>query len=58
MATIRRQSWTVILVVALVLFALAMLFSGLLVWYIALLFVLVAMGGGALLYRTLGPPTR
>lgn len=58
MARIRSQTWKTILIVALVVFVVGMLVSGLIGWFIAILIVLLAMGGGALLSRTLGPPRR
>jgi hypothetical protein len=58
MARIRAQTWRTILVVALVVLVLGMVATGLLGWFIAILIVLLAMAGGALLYRTLGPPPR
>jgi hypothetical protein len=58
MTRIRAQTWRTILAVALVVFVLGMVATGLIGWFIAILFVLLAMAGGALLYRTLGPPPR
>jgi hypothetical protein len=58
MTRIRSQTWKTILIVALVILVVGMLVSGLIGWFIAILIVLLAMGGGALLNRTLGPPTR
>jgi uncharacterized membrane protein YdbT with pleckstrin-like domain len=58
MARMRRQTWKAILAVALAVLVLTLAFSGFLAWYIAVVILLLAMGGGAILYRTLGPPTR
>jgi uncharacterized membrane protein YdbT with pleckstrin-like domain len=54
----RRQTWKAILGIALVLLIVTLVFSGFIVWYIAVVILVLAMGGGALLYRNLGPPTR
>lgn len=47
-----------IFVVAGIILMLALFFAGYAIWGVALLIVLLAMGGGALLYRTAGPPER
>lgn len=47
-----------IFVVAGIILMLALFFAGYAIWGVALLIVLLAMGGGALLYRKAGPPER
>jgi hypothetical protein len=56
MARIRSSAWTTILMIAGVLLIIGMLVSGYIIWGIALLLLVLALGGGALLYRSQGPP--
>jgi len=56
MASVRTQTWKTLLVVALILLVVYLIFSGFVIWYIGLVIVLLAMAGGALMNRTLGPP--
>jgi small neutral amino acid transporter SnatA (MarC family) len=58
MAKVRAQTWRTVLVIALVVFVLGLIFGGYLIWYIGIVILLLAMAGGALLSRTLGPPER
>jgi hypothetical protein len=56
MAAIRTQTWKTLMIIALVVLLIYLVFSGLLIWYVGLLLLLLAMAGGALMYRNLGPP--
>jgi hypothetical protein len=57
MATVKRQTWKTVLLVGLILLVLGLMLGGYLMWFIGVVLILVlAMGGGALLYRQLGPP--
>lgn len=56
MARIGTSPWTTILAIAGVLLIIGMLISGYVIWGIALLIIVLALGGGALLYRSQGPP--
>ncbi len=55
---VKRNTWQTILIVGAVLIVIGMLVSGYAIWGIAILVLLLALGGGALLYRKQGPPTR
>ncbi len=54
----KRKTWQTVLIVGAVALVVGMLVSGYAIWGIAILFVLLALGGGALLYRKQGPPSR
>ena len=54
----KRKTWQTILIVGAVALVVGMLVSGYAIWGIAILFVVLALGGGAMLYRKLGPPSR
>ncbi|CAN5538690.1 hypothetical protein BH24GEM3_BH24GEM3_07900 [soil metagenome] len=54
----KRKTWQTILIVGAVALVVGMLTSGYVIWGIAILFVVLALGGGAMLYRKLGPPPR
>ena len=56
MARIRTSAWTTILAIAGVVLIIGMLISGYMIWGIALLIIALALGGGAFLYRSQGPP--
>ena len=58
MAATSNNTLRNIFVVAGIILMLALFFAGYAIWGIALLIVLLAMGGGALLYRKAGPPER
>jgi hypothetical protein len=58
MASVPAQTWKIVLIVALVILLIGMIFSGFLVWYIGIFLLLLAMAGGALMFRYLGPPSR
>lgn len=58
MAAISGSAWRTVLAVAAVALVIFMIVSGQFMWGIALLVLLLAMGGGALLYRKAGPPNR
>jgi hypothetical protein len=58
MATVNRQSWKTVLLVGLILLVLGLVLGGYIMWFFGVvLILLLAMGGGALLYRQLGPPS-
>lgn len=52
----KNSTWKAILAIGAIVFAIAMLVSGFLVPGIAVIFLLIALGGGALLNRKAGPP--
>lgn len=56
MAKVRNQTWKTILIVALVVLVVFLIFTGYLIWYVGVLILLLAMAGGAMMYRSLGPP--
>lgn len=56
MADQRRKTWQTGLIIGLVLLIIGLFISGYVVWYVALIVLLLALGGGALLRSTLGPP--
>jgi hypothetical protein len=57
MATVKRQTWKTVLLVGLILLVLGLVMGGYIMWFVGVvLILLLAMGGGALLYRQLGPP--
>ena len=58
MAATSNNTLRNIFVVAGIVLMLALFFAGYAIWGVALLIVLLAMGGGALLYRKAGPPER
>jgi hypothetical protein len=58
MARVASQTWKTVLVVGLVLLLLGMIFSGYIVWYLGIVVLLLAMAGGALMFRQLGPPSQ
>ncbi len=58
MAATSNSTLRNIFLVAGILLMLALFFAGYAIWGVALLIVLLAMGGGALLYRKAGPPER
>lgn len=55
---VKRNTWQTILIVLGVVLVIGMLTSGYAIWGIAILILLLAFGGGALLYRKQGPPSR
>lgn len=58
MAATSNSTLRNIFVIAGIVLVIALLFAGYAIWGVALLIVLLAMGGGALLYRKTGPPER
>jgi hypothetical protein len=58
MAKVRTRTWQIILGVAAVLLLVGWVVSGLWITGLAGLILLLAMAGGALLYRFQGPPER
>jgi hypothetical protein len=58
MAKVKRRVWQVVLGVGGVLLLIGWVLSGHLITGIAALVLLLAMGGGALLYHFQGPPER
>jgi hypothetical protein len=56
MATGSGQSWKMIVIVSLVVITIALVVFGHLFWLAGLLIIALAMAGGALMYRKLGPP--
>jgi hypothetical protein len=58
MARVNTRTWNVILAVAGVLLLIAWFVSGHWITGLAALFLLLAMAGGALMYRFMGPPQR
>lgn len=58
MARVRRRTWQIILAVAAVLLLIGWLVSGHLITGFAALILLLALAGGALMYRFMGPPER
>ena len=58
MAAITNSAWRTILAIAGVALVIFLIVSGQLIWGIVLLVLVVALGGGALLYRKAGPPQR
>jgi hypothetical protein len=58
MAEISSRAWRNVAIIAAILLAGGMLVSGLLIPGLALLVILLALGGGALLRSKAGPPHR
>jgi hypothetical protein len=58
MTRVRQQTWKTVAAVAVILLVLALIFTGNAFVGVALLVVFLAMAGGALMYRKLGPPER
>jgi hypothetical protein len=58
MATVKTRTWQVILALGAVLLFIGWIISGHWITGFAALFLLLAMLGGALLYRFQGPPER
>lgn len=58
MARITNRTWQIILGLGAILLVIAWVVSGHWITGIAALFLLLAMAGGALLYRFQGPPER
>lgn len=58
MAATSNSTLRNIFVIAGIVLVIVLLFAGYAIWGVALLIVLLAMGGGALLYRKTGPPER
>ncbi len=58
MAAISGSAWRTILTIAGVALIIFLIVSGQFIFGIVLLFLLVALGGGALLSRKAGPPRR
>jgi hypothetical protein len=58
MARVPSQTWKTVSIVGLVILLLGMIFSGYIIWYVGILVLLLAMAGGALMFRQLGPPSR
>lgn len=58
MAQVKAKTWQMILGVAAVFLLIGWIVSGHLITGLAALVLLIAMGGGALLYRLKGPPER
>lgn len=56
MASSRSSTWKVLLIAAGVLFVIGLLTAGFIVPVIAIVLLILVLGGGALLYRTQGPP--
>jgi hypothetical protein len=56
MARMKTSTWTNVLIVAGVLLFIGMMISGYLFWGLAILVLLLAMAGGALLRHKQGPP--
>jgi len=57
-AKVKSRTWNVILVIAGVLLLIGWIISGHLITGLAALILLLAMAGGALMYRFMGPPER
>lgn len=51
-----RSTWKVVFIIAAIVLIVAMVTLGYLIWGVALLIVLLVLGGGAWLYRSQGPP--
>ncbi|HET8655951.1 MAG TPA: hypothetical protein VFL93_10590 [Longimicrobiaceae bacterium] len=58
MAAISTSAWKTIIILAAIALLIAGVVTGYLVWGIALVVILLILGGGALLYRSAGPPER
>jgi small neutral amino acid transporter SnatA (MarC family) len=58
MARVKSQTWKAVLIVGLIVLVLTLIFSGYLFWYIGVVILVLAMAGGALMFRKLGPPSR
>jgi hypothetical protein len=58
MARVPSQTWKTVSIAGLVILLLGMIFSGYIIWYVGILVLLLAMAGGALMFRQLGPPSR
>jgi hypothetical protein len=58
MAGISGSAWKTILILAGIVLVTFLIISGYLIWGVALLVLLLVLGGGALLYRSAGPPER
>ncbi len=55
---VKRNTWQTVLIVGGIVLVIGMLTSGYVIWGLAILLLLVGLGGGALLYRKHGPPSR
>lgn len=56
MAQNRTSTWKKALAIAGIVLVIGLLVSGYIIWGLAILVLALALGGGALLYRTQGPP--
>ena len=58
MAAISNSGWRAVAIVAAIAIVVSLVVFGYAIWGVAILLLLLVMGGGARLYNRAGPPTR